>query len=58
MMNLGDRMGSGTDWIGLSQDREKCNEHLGSIKCWETIDWLHNLCPPSPYNSAQLHKVI
>jgi hypothetical protein len=34
------------DWIGLAQDRDKscecCYESSGSIKCWETIKWLHN----------------
>jgi hypothetical protein len=39
------------DWIGLAQDRyrwresscELGNEPSGSIKCRETIEWLHNL---------------
>jgi hypothetical protein len=39
----------GVDWIGLAQDRDKwralVDEPLGSIKCWETIKWLHNLWP-------------
>jgi hypothetical protein len=35
------------DWTGLAQDRERWrapvnNEPFGSIKCWETIEWLHN----------------
>jgi hypothetical protein len=37
------------DWIGLAQDRyrwksscELGNEPSGSIKCWETTEWLHN----------------
>jgi hypothetical protein len=40
------------DWIGLAQDRDKwgssCeygNEPSGSIKCWETIEWLRNGWP-------------
>jgi hypothetical protein len=38
----------GMDWIDLAQDRElegSCehgNESLGSIKCWEVLEWLHN----------------
>jgi hypothetical protein len=30
----------GVDWIVLSQDRDRefCDEPLGSIKCWETIE--------------------
>jgi hypothetical protein len=41
----------GVDWIGLAQDRDKwrareCGyEPSGSIKCGETIKWLHNLWP-------------
>jgi hypothetical protein len=30
------------------------NEPSGSVKCWETIKWLHNWWPPS---SAQFHRV-
>jgi hypothetical protein len=39
------------DWIGLAQDRyrysscEHGNETSGSIKCWDTTEWLHNLWP-------------
>jgi hypothetical protein len=34
-------------WGGLAQDRDKCScefceEPLGSIKCWETIEWILN----------------
>jgi hypothetical protein len=39
----------GVDWIGLAQDREsscECGyEPSGSIKCWQTIKWLHNWWP-------------
>jgi hypothetical protein len=31
------------------------NEPSGSIKCWETTEWLHNLWP---LDSAQIHRVI
>jgi hypothetical protein len=41
-MGLGKIEWGGVKWIGLAQDRECCNEHSGSIKCWETIEWLHN----------------
>jgi hypothetical protein len=33
------------DWIDLAQGRDQCehgNEPLGSIKCWEVFEWLHN----------------
>jgi hypothetical protein len=40
------------DWIGLAQGKDKVEssrecgyEPSGSIKCWETIKWLHNLWP-------------
>jgi hypothetical protein len=38
----------GMDWIDLAEDRdqwracEHSNEPLGSIKCWEVLEWLHN----------------
>jgi general stress protein YciG len=39
----------GMDWIDLAQDRDQRrdlgkhgNEHSGSIKCWEVLEWLHN----------------
>jgi hypothetical protein len=50
-MDLGDIEWGGVDWIGLAQDKDKrrtceCgNEFLGSIKCWKTIEWLHNWWP-------------
>jgi hypothetical protein len=30
------------------------NEPSGSIKCWETTEWLHNL---RPLGGTQLHRV-
>jgi hypothetical protein len=48
------------DWIGLAQDRyrwralcELGNEPSGSIKCWETTEWLHNLWPLEWYSAPQ-----
>jgi hypothetical protein len=42
----------GVYWIDLAQDRNQLralmnagNEISGSIECWETIEWLHNLWP-------------
>jgi hypothetical protein len=42
----------GEDWLDLPQDRNRfessceCGTELsGSIKCWETIKWLHNWWP-------------
>jgi hypothetical protein len=39
----------GEDWIGVAQDRYRWRALVnavlkpsGSIKCWETIEWLHN----------------
>jgi hypothetical protein len=37
----------GLDWPGSGQGQvenscECGNEPLGSIKCWKTIEWLHN----------------
>jgi hypothetical protein len=36
-IDLGEMGWDGVDWIGKFG-----NEPLGSIKCWETIEWLHN----------------
>jgi hypothetical protein len=48
----------GVDWIGLAQDRysscERGNESSGSIKCWETTEWLHNLWPLEQYSAPQV----
>jgi hypothetical protein len=45
-MVLGEVGWGDVDWIGLAQDRDRyfeCfNEPSGSIKCWETVEWLHN----------------
>jgi hypothetical protein len=37
------------DWIDLAEDMdqwrvlgEHSNEHSGSIKCWEVLEWLYN----------------
>jgi hypothetical protein len=37
-------------WSGIGKEQmgsycECDNEHSGSIKCWETIEWLHDLRP-------------
>jgi hypothetical protein len=48
-MDLRDRIGwGGLDWSGSGQIKvesscECSNEPLDSIKCWETIEWMHNL---------------
>jgi hypothetical protein len=49
-MDLGEVGWGDVDWIGLAQDRNRWRESScefgiepsGSIKCWETIQWLHN----------------
>jgi hypothetical protein len=45
------------DWIGLAQDRysscELGNEPSGSIKCWESTEWLHNLRILERYSAPQ-----
>jgi hypothetical protein len=47
-MDLGEVGWGGVGWIILAQDRDRyfeCfNERSGSIKCWETIERLHNWC--------------
>jgi hypothetical protein len=48
MMDLLEIGWRGVGWIGLAQDRDKWRalvEPSGSIKCWETIKWLHNWWP-------------
>jgi hypothetical protein len=39
----------GVCWIGLAQNKysscEIGNEPSGSIKCWETVEWLHSWWP-------------
>jgi hypothetical protein len=46
-MDLGEIGWGGIDWIGLSQERDKWKVlvNVGSIKCWETVEWLHNWWP-------------
>jgi hypothetical protein len=34
------------------------NGPSGSIKCWETTEWLHNLWPPEWYSAPQSYLVI
>jgi hypothetical protein len=45
---------SNVDWIVLAQDRYSCecgNEPSGTIKCWVSIEWLHNLWPLEWYSA-------
>jgi hypothetical protein len=44
-MDLGEIGWNGVVWIGLAQDRNKWRALVNSIKCWETIKWLHNSWP-------------
>jgi hypothetical protein len=60
-MDLGEVGWGDVDWIGLVQDRDKWKALVNSvmkpggfIKCWETIQWLHNWWLSS---SAQLYRV-
>jgi hypothetical protein len=39
-MDLVEKRWGSVDWISLAQDRD--NELSSSIKCCETIEWLHN----------------
>jgi hypothetical protein len=48
-MDLGEVGWGDVDWICPAQDRRQVesscefgNEPSGSMKCWETIEWLHN----------------
>jgi hypothetical protein len=48
-MDLGEIEWGGVDWIGLGSgygqvvgSYEFGNVSVGSIKCWETTEWLHN----------------
>jgi hypothetical protein len=51
-MDLRERGQGGMDWIDLALDmyqwkvREYGNEPLGSTKCWEFLEHLHNWWPP------------
>jgi hypothetical protein len=41
-----DRMGwDGEERIGLAWQCQCGNEPSGSIKCWKTIEWVHNWWP-------------
>jgi hypothetical protein len=40
-MDLGEIGCCGVDWIEAESSCECDNECLGSINCWETIEWLH-----------------
>jgi hypothetical protein len=51
-MDLGEVGWGDVDWIGLAQDRNRWRaivnsviEPLGSMKCWETIEWPNNRWP-------------
>jgi hypothetical protein len=48
-------LGLGIGLITPHRNKEACYETInrasGSIKCWETIEWLHNLC------GTRLHRV-
>jgi hypothetical protein len=51
-MDLAEMAWGGVEWLGLAQDRDKWRalmnaiiEPSGSIKCWETIERLHNCWP-------------
>jgi hypothetical protein len=46
-MDLGEVVWGDVDWIDLAQDSycECVNEPSGSMKCWETVEWLHNWWP-------------
>jgi hypothetical protein len=48
----------GLDWSGSGREQvesscELGNEPSGSIKCWETTKWLHNLWPLEWYSAPQ-----
>jgi hypothetical protein len=51
-------IGLGLDWSGsgyiqVDSSCELGNEPLGSIKCWETTEWLHNLWPLERHSAPQ-----
>jgi hypothetical protein len=48
------------DWIGLAQDRYSWRALVSSVmnlrvlkKCWNSIEWLHNLRPLERYSALQ-----
>jgi hypothetical protein len=58
-MDLGEVGWGDVDWIGLDKDRNRWRgefgiEPLGSMKCWETIQW--PITSSGLSNSAQLHS--
>jgi hypothetical protein len=51
-MDLGEVGWGDVDWIGLAKDRNRWRAIVnavmnfgGSMKCWETIEWIHNWWP-------------
>jgi hypothetical protein len=44
---------SGSGWVQVESSCELGNEPSGSIKCWETTEWLHNLWPLERYSAPQ-----
>jgi hypothetical protein len=51
---------TGLAWLRIGTSGEFCelgNEPSGSIKCWETTEWLHNLWPLEWYSSPQSQLV-
>jgi hypothetical protein len=35
----------GSGHVQVESSREHGKEHLGSVKCWKIVKWLHNWCP-------------
>jgi hypothetical protein len=44
---------SGSGWVQLESSCKLGNEPSGSIKYWETTEWLHNLWPLEWYSAPQ-----
>jgi hypothetical protein len=58
-MDLGEVGWGDVDWIGLAQDRNRWRALVnavmnlwGSIKCWETVEWLQNWWPTCVSHNA------